>query len=139
MKQLLTFLFLAGLSYAAPAAEDCHGSGVTYEGIYANEVEGFLGIHFAKDTSGENRFKPPRPYTPAAKSTIEANKPGPACPQQVSKGGSELSLSPIITDISEDCLRLNVWRPNGTKAGDQLPVLAFIYGGKNACLTAKAL
>ena len=34
-----------------------------------------------------------------------------------------------MTDISEDFLRLNGWRPNGTKTGDKLPVLAYIQGG----------
>ena len=30
---------------------------------------------------------------------------------------------------SEDCLYLNVWAPPGSKAGDKLPVIVFIYGG----------
>jgi carboxylesterase type B len=32
-------------------------------------------------------------------------------------------------DIGEACLQLNVHRPAGTKAGDKLPVLVWIYGG----------
>lgn len=30
---------------------------------------------------------------------------------------------------SEDCLTLNVQRPGGTKAGDNLPVIMFVFGG----------
>ena len=118
MKRLTSFLFWTVTGYATPLVKNCHGSGVSYKGLYANEVEGFLGIRFAEDTSGVNRFKPPIPHVPAAHSAIEANEPRPACPQEVQKGGSSglsLSLSPV-TDISEDCLRLNVWRPNGTEA-----------------------
>jgi carboxylesterase type B len=131
MKELIVFLALQALVHCTPIAEDCHESGVTYHGFYANEVEGFVGIRFAYDTSAGNRFKPPRPYVPAASSTVYANETGPACPQEVTKPGSSglsLSLS-VITDIAEDCLRLNVWRPNGTKPSDKLPVLAYIYGG----------
>jgi carboxylesterase type B len=131
MKVLIVFSALQALARCTPIAEDCHESGVVYHGIYANEVEGFVGIRFAHDTSGRNRFKPPRPYVPVPSSNICANETGAACPQEVTKpgsGGLSLSLS-VITDISEDCLRLNVWRPNGTKAGDKLPVLAYIYGG----------
>lgn len=128
---VLAFGIATGYMVAAePVASDCHEVDVTYRGAYANEAEGFLGIRFAQNTGGENRFKPPRPYTPPAGSAIDASVPGPACPQKVSNGGVSISFSDV-TEISEDCLRLNVWRPNGTKAGDRLPVLAYIYGGKH--------
>lgn len=131
MKSLYGLLATLTIVSATPVVENCHGNGVSYSGLYANEVEGFLGIRFAHDTGGKNRFKPPVPFTPSAGSTIDATDTGPACPQEVVKPGSaSLSLSlTSVTDISEDCLRLNVWRPNGTKAGDKLPVLAYIYGG----------
>lgn len=31
---------------------------------------------------------------------------------------------------AEDCLKLNVWRRNGTQAGDKLLVLLYIHGGE---------
>jgi carboxylesterase type B len=134
MKLSALFFTSAALAAPAPQAHDVHNSNVTYTGFYANEVEGFVGIRFAKDTSGEHRFKPPRPYTPTANSVFAATNAGPACPQQTCDkpdGYCKGSLFPnFIHEISEDCLRLNVWRPNGTKAGDGLAVLAYIYGGE---------
>lgn len=44
----------------------------------------------------------------------------------------QLLNSPLVQTIlnaGEDCLYLNVHRPAGTKAGDKLPVLFWIYGG----------
>lgn len=38
-------------------------------------------------------------------------------------------LVQTILNAGEDCLYLNVHRPAGTKAGDKLPVLFWIYGG----------
>ena len=115
---------------SVPTATNVHGTGVTYHGIYKNSIEAFIGIRYANDTGGENRFKPPVPYTPASGSTIAAKEPGPSCPQRKSTGPYGIwSTYDYITETSEDCLRLNVWRPNGTAAGDKLPVLVYIHGG----------
>ncbi|KAK5174556.1 uncharacterized protein LTR77_001637 [Saxophila tyrrhenica] len=114
----------------APVATDVHGSGVSYHGIYKNSIEAFLGIRYAHDTGGEYRFKPPRPYTPDPGSRIEAKDPGSSCPQRKDYGPLGIwGTYDYVTDTSEDCLRLNVWRPNGTAAGDKLPVLVYIHGG----------
>ena len=112
----------APASSSPPLAKSCD---VTYQGCYQSDVESFIGIRYARDTGGGNRFKPPVPYTPEAGSTVSATKPGPACPQATKVMGFS-----TVSAISEDCLRLNVWRPNGTTAGDKLPVLVWIYGGK---------
>lgn len=102
---------------------------VTYKGVYGNGVEHFLNIPYGQDTSGENRFKPPRAYVPTAGSTVNAQHCGPACPQELGDGlGPPITLS-TISEVSEDCLNLNVVRPGGTEAGDKLPVLIFIHGG----------
>lgn len=87
----LSFL-LAPLSFAAPTlperptASNVYGKHITYRGLYTNEVEGFIGIRYAHDTGGENRFRPPRPYEPSKGSTIDVTTPGPSCPQRVSHG-----------------------------------------------------
>lgn len=105
---------------------------VTYHGTYKDDVEAFLGIKYGQDTSGINRFEPPKPYTPTPGSSIQAISPGPACPQDASVGESFLPLYlTIFTDYSEDCLSLNVNRPNGTQQDDRLPVMVFIHGACN--------
>ena len=35
------------------------------------------------------------------------------------------------TDLGEDCLNLNVWAPGSARAGANLPVIVYIYGGGN--------
>jgi carboxylesterase type B len=99
-------------------------------GIARNDIEIFLGIPYARDTSGENRFRPPIPYEYTPGETIDATKPGVACPQHLGVIFAPLGLG-NITNISEDCLNLNVARP---KAADRegkgpLPVLVWIHGG----------
>lgn len=41
----------------------------------------------------------------------------------------EGAFSQSVFKQSEDCLSINIQRPNGTKAGDNLPVLMWIHGG----------
>ncbi|CAJ2501411.1 Uu.00g042640.m01.CDS01 [Anthostomella pinea] len=101
---------------------------VTYVGISRNGVELFLNIPFGQDTGGANRFKPPRPYTPTPGSFVNAQSYGPACPQERTLADPPFQLS-NTTNISENCLNLNVARPNGTSDQDRLPVMLYIFGG----------
>jgi carboxylesterase type B len=98
---------------------------VTYHGIYESGVETFLGIPYGEDTGGENRFRQPRPYVPSPGSTINAKSKGPACPQPYGAQFVPLYLS-NITEISEDCLHLNVYRPEGTPCDAKLPVMLYV-------------
>ncbi|KAJ7730448.1 putative lipase [Mycena metata] len=111
---------------ATPIAVDSTNN-VTYQGLVRNGIEVFLGIPFGQDTGGANRFKPPQPWAPPAGSLVDATAYGVACPQPVHESGV-LSLTPV-TNISEDCLNLNIARPSGVDAGAKLPVIAWIYGG----------
>lgn len=119
----------AATSFAGVQLGDSPGN-LNILGIARNDIEIFLGIPYAQDTSGENRFKPPVPYKYTPGSTIDATKPGPACPQPLGVLFPPLGLG-NITETSEDCLNLNVARP---KAQDRegkgpLPVLVWIHGG----------
>lgn len=102
--------------------------GATYKGIERNDIELFLGIPYAEDTSGKNRFKPPFPRVYVPGTTVDATKPGPACPQPLGVLYPPLGLG-NITNISEDCLNLNVARPKKIGAGKKLPVMVWIHGG----------
>jgi para-nitrobenzyl esterase len=94
------------------------------------------GIPFAQPPVGNLRWK--APVEPAAWSTtLAANKFGNACLQNGRIYGPGLNNTydtTIATTLntpvgSEDCLTLNIWRPN-TDA-QNLPVIVFVYGGSN--------
>jgi len=118
----------AGISHHdGPTVVDA-GKQVTYQGLNRNGIEIFLNIPYGRDTGGLNRFRPPHAYEPQPGSTISATSYGSACPQPLGLGLPPVVLT-NVTDISEDCLNLNVARPKGACADDKLPVLLFIHGG----------
>ncbi|EAS34764.3 uncharacterized protein CIMG_00118 [Coccidioides immitis RS] len=125
---LLLALTVAANAAASPRVTDPETQ-VTYEGISRNGLDVFLNIPYGQDTSGEHRFKPPRPYVPEEGSTIMARSFGPACPQETGNPNFPLTLSNIF-DISEDCLNLNIVRPPGLSSDSKLPVMIYIHGGK---------
>lgn len=90
------------------------------------QVETFVGIPFAADTGGNNRFKPPQPVTPWT-TTREAVSFGLACPQLISAANP--AFQPLLDkSVGEDCLSINVWTPEAS-ASAKRPVMVFIYGG----------
>ncbi|WDK19475.1 carboxylesterase [Colletotrichum graminicola] len=112
-------------------------------GLHDGEVESFMGIPYAKPPLGDLRFKPPVRLTEALGDFDATNDQPEACPQFAIPPdfGSPLippdlldtvlSL-PIIQNLAvgqEDCLTINVQRPAGTKEGDKLPVMYWIFGG----------
>ncbi|KAI0406422.1 putative lipase [Xylaria palmicola] len=112
-----------------------HAHNITYMGLERNGIEIFLNIPYAQDTSGVNRFRPPRPATfPPSGTLVNALEYGPACPQFLRDSVNPTELS-TISRISEDCLNLNVARPkglgpvSGTNASALLPVMVYIHGG----------
>ncbi|KAK4652479.1 hypothetical protein QC762_502830 [Podospora pseudocomata] len=109
-------------------------------GVSRINTEAFNGIPFAQAPVGPLRLKPPV-RTTASFGTYDAGGIAAACPQFLADTDSEDLLAKVIDTvvntalfqkalkISEDCLNINVIRPAGTKAGDKLPVLFWIYGG----------
>ncbi|OIW22960.1 alpha/beta-hydrolase [Coniochaeta ligniaria NRRL 30616] len=103
-------------------------------------VEKFSGIPYAVPPVGPLRLKPPVRLT-ASLGTFDATGIEAACPQfLLSTGGNSLITQVLgnvldlpffqtVTKQSEDCLTINVIRPAGVKAGDNLPVLFWIFGG----------
>jgi len=101
---------------------------VRYLGLARNGIDVFLGVHYGQDTSGEQRFKPPRLFVPARGATVDATAYGAACPQILGLAFPPIAIT-NVTEISEDCLTLNIARPRGTRPGADLPVLVFLHGG----------
>lgn len=84
----------------------------------------FLGIPYAQPPVGNLRWRTPQPVTPW--NEIRATKDfGDDCMQVIDPDDT----SPLQTTPSEDCLYLNVWRPEGVGPGRKLPVIVWIHGG----------
>jgi para-nitrobenzyl esterase len=93
-------------------------------------IKTFLGIPYGADTSGKNRFMPPQ--KPEAWSEVRPTLWwGNAAPQIIDNRYANVYASFIdqwnYDDISEDCLKINVWTPaTDTK---KRPVLVWLHGG----------
>jgi len=88
------------------------------------------GVPFATDTSGENRWRAPRP-APKWTGTREAITHGPRCPQIAN--GFTMSETPFENgDLlgDEACLNLDIYAPADAQ-GQNLPVMVWIHGGSN--------
>ncbi|WP_439136142.1 carboxylesterase/lipase family protein [Pseudomaricurvus sp.] len=88
-------------------------------GVVENGTERFLGIPYAMPPVGERRWKVAAPIAPH-QGILEANSFGPACVQPDNPRMPNLVMN-------EDCLTLNVWRPETVES--PLPVMVWIHGG----------
>ncbi|HEY5823889.1 MAG TPA: carboxylesterase family protein [Cyclobacteriaceae bacterium] len=100
-------------------------------GFVLRGINTFLGIPYGADTSGENRFMPPQKPKPWTE-TYPALWWGNTAPQNMEKryASQYYSFSDHwnYDDVSEDCLRLNVWTP-AIKDGKKRPVMVWLHGG----------
>ncbi|KAJ7199025.1 extracellular triacylglycerol lipase precursor [Mycena pura] len=86
----------------------------------------FGGIPYAKPPVGALRFKPPVLLESLPHGTFDATNFGTSC----------LQADLPISESSEDCLTINVFRPSGIDEHSKLPVFAWIYGGAYVTGTA---
>ncbi|KAK7722317.1 hypothetical protein SLS64_000854 [Diaporthe eres] len=125
------------------------GSVLPFIGSAGGFVENFKGIPFAQPPVGNNRLRPPVPLNPSQSlGNVDATTLLPKqCPQFLL--GEDIQIpnvpgvaadvletvvdSPLLKNNivggQEDCLTINVQRPAGTKEGDKLPVMLWIFGG----------
>ena len=100
-------------------------SNYTYTGYRDSRSFRFLGIPFAAPPLGEYRFLAPQAYN--GSKVINATAWGDQCIQSSSPYGSLNG-----TNISEDCLTLNVYTPflpNSTNSTNLRSVAFYMYGG----------
>jgi carboxylesterase type B len=127
--KLLLPLFVGFVSAQSGVTVRDNAHNLTYVGFSFQGTDQFQGIGFGQDTSGTNRFKPPKAFTYPTGTTVLATAAGAACPQNtiISFLGA-ISENPGVFNISEDCLNLEVVRPAGIKQNANLPVMVWIYG-----------
>jgi para-nitrobenzyl esterase len=90
----------------------------------------FKGIPFAAPPVGDLRWRAPRPVV-AWKGVLQANLFGPSCMQNIVAERKPWTFEFMThTDVSEDCLFLNVWTA-AKSARERLPVYVYIHGGAN--------
>ncbi|WP_206486284.1 carboxylesterase family protein [Thalassotalea sp. G2M2-11] len=90
--------------------------------IKDNAVITWLGVPYAQAPIGNLRWKAPQPVIPW-KGVRSATQHPQACPQYTDELDSKRYIG------TEDCLFLNIWRPNNNQP--QLPVHVYIHGGSN--------
>ncbi|CAN5287979.1 carboxylesterase/lipase family protein [soil metagenome] len=104
-------------------------------GTVEKGVRVFKGIPYGDDTSGSNRFMPPKPPKKWAgvrdalaygHSTPQGNGQPPVAPATPPKYTSPIGNN-TPADQSEDCLVLNVWTP--ATDHKKRPVMFWIHGG----------
>lgn len=122
----LAVLVMAALTAApaaaAPAPSIVKVDSGRLQGAVSDGVLAFKGVPFAEQPVGDLRWRPPQPVKPWT-GVKPALKNGHDCLQAEIKGDPGMG-----TDLGEDCLYLNVWRPADTTA-KKLPVMVWIYGG----------
>ncbi len=100
------------------------------KGYILRGITTFLGIPYGADTSGKNRFMPPQKPT-AWTDTRPTVWWGNSAPQITEKRYANQYASFVdhwnFDDVSEDCLKINVWTP--ALDTQKRPVIVWLHGG----------
>lgn len=109
------------------------------ETVLSKELDIFLGIPFAEPPIGDKRFSRPnlkKPWSGVWNATEQPN----TCYQTVDTKFGNFEGSQMWnpnTEMSEDCLYMNVWVPVEHSSSSRLkPVMVWIFGGSFAAGTA---
>lgn len=96
----------------------------TYEGVHLPSFnqDAFLGIPYAQDAGGQNRFRIPQALNEPWSELRSAKNYSHACPDNN-------PTSDAIYGMSENCLSINLVRPAGLDSKTKLPVMLWIHGG----------
>uniref|UniRef100_A0A0N4ZK00 Acetylcholinesterase n=1 Tax=Parastrongyloides trichosuri TaxID=131310 RepID=A0A0N4ZK00_PARTI len=117
---IIEVLFLLFTLLSFTGKKTVEGKGVTE----------FLGIPYAQPPIGELRFmKPQELNQPYCHKKFSATRPASSCPQisMIYAPSVEDTTTPT-KDIIEDCLQMNIWKPN-KESKEKIPVIVFFHGG----------
>jgi len=101
------------------------------KGILLNGIYQFRGIPYGADTGGKNRFMPPkepRPWEEVFPAVWWGNSAPQIMDNRYGNAWASLVDHWNYDDVSEDCLRLNIWTP-AIADGKKRPVLVWLHGG----------
>lgn len=118
-----TLLPAAAQQQAVTASASARVTGGSIAGASGGGVDAFLGVPYAAAPVGALRWRPPQ-AAPAWSGVRPARTIGADCMQD--KASNPLPAA-YDNATSEDCLYLNIWRPQG--ATQALPVMVWIHGG----------
>ncbi|KAK5953165.1 hypothetical protein OHC33_005733 [Knufia fluminis] len=118
---LLCCSVLLTLAQSEPQVAVLNG---TYEGVHLPSFnqDAFLGIPYAQDAGGQNRFRIPQALNETWSDIRSAKNYSHACPDNN-------PTSDAIYGMSENCLSINLVRPAGLDSNIKLPVMLWIHGG----------
>lgn len=101
------------------------------QGYILNGIYTYLGVPYGADTSGKNRFMPPQkpaPWTDIKPTLWWGNTAPQNMDRRYANPHASFADHWNYDDVSEDCLRLNVWTP-GLADGKKRPVMVWLHGG----------
>ena len=95
------------------------------------QVDCFLGIPFARPPTGNLRFRPPEPLPATDSESTEYNateRPA-SCYQTIDTAFEETFVGTWNpnTNMSEDCLYLNIWKPEAASKDSKKAVLVNLH------------
>jgi para-nitrobenzyl esterase len=120
---LLLFMFLTpGFLIIKTFAQPVKVEGGLVEGTVEDGIIVYRGIPFAAPPAGELRWRPPQTVL-SWDGVLKTDRFCPACLQL-----NIPMLGFVNYGMSEDCLYLNIWKPDSVSE-EGLPVMVWIYGG----------
>ncbi|KIK54659.1 hypothetical protein GYMLUDRAFT_176940 [Collybiopsis luxurians FD-317 M1] len=131
MLSSLTLSLFALLSFGSAIAQSGAPTVTVKNGTFSGltvpsfKQELFLGMPYAQPPVGDLRFAAPLSLNTSFHGVRDATSYSPICIGYPSGGAND----DAGFELSEDCLTLNVVRPEGVKEGSGVPVMLWIYGG----------
>ena len=101
------------------------------KGFILRDIYQFRGIPYGADTGGKNRFMPPQkpePWDDILPAVWWGNTAPQIMDNRYANAYSSFADHWNYDDVSEDCLKLNVWTP-AIADGQKRPVMVWLHGG----------